>query len=62
MLTARLLTNCSDTLRNIHTYARENITRTRAKTEGGLLFRGPPCISLLSDVVKNLDKIYYLIL
>jgi len=31
MVTARPLTNCSNTLRNIHINARENITRTGAK-------------------------------
>ena len=31
MVTARLLTNCSNTPRNIHNNARENITWTRAK-------------------------------
>ena len=35
MVTARLLTNCSNTLRNIHTNARENTTRTRAKRKAG---------------------------
>jgi len=38
MVTARLLTNCSNTLRNIHTNARENITRTRAKRKVGHFF------------------------
>jgi len=38
MVTARLLTNCSNTLRNMHTDARENITRTRAKRKGGYFF------------------------
>ena len=38
MATARLLTNCSNTLRNIHTKARENITRTRAKRKAGNFF------------------------
>ena len=38
MVTARLLTNCSNTLRNIHTNARENITRTRAKRKAGYFF------------------------
>ena len=35
IVTARLLTNCSNTLRNIHTNARENITRIRAKPKAG---------------------------
>ena len=35
MVTARLLINCSNTLRKIHTNARENITRTRAKRKTG---------------------------
>ena len=38
MVTARLLTNCSNTLRNIHTDARENITRTCAKRKAGYFF------------------------
>jgi len=38
MVTARLLTNCSNTLCNIHTNARENITRTRAKRKAGYFF------------------------
>jgi len=38
MVTARLLTNCSNTLRNIHTNARENITKTRAKRKAGYFF------------------------
>jgi len=40
MVTARLLTNCSNTLRNIHTNARE-YHKDVCKTEGGLLLRGP---------------------
>jgi len=38
MVTAQLLTNCSNTLRNTHTNARENITRTRAKCKVGYFF------------------------
>jgi len=38
MVTARLLTNCSNTLYNIHTTAKENITRTRAKRKAGYSF------------------------
>jgi hypothetical protein len=38
MVTARLLTNCSNTLRNMHTNARENITRTYAKRKAGYFF------------------------
>ena len=38
MVTARLLTNCSNTLHNIHTKARENITRTCAKRKAGYVF------------------------
>ena len=40
MVTARLLTKCSNTLRNIHTNARENVTRTRAKRKAGYFFVG----------------------
>jgi hypothetical protein len=35
MVRARLLTNCSNTRRNIYTSAKENITRTRAKRKAG---------------------------
>jgi len=42
MVTARLLTNCSNTLCNIHTNARENITRTRAKQKAGYFFVAQP--------------------
>ena len=42
MVTARLLTNCSNTLRNIHTNARENIARTRAKRKAGYFFVAHP--------------------
>jgi len=38
MVTARLLTDCSDTLCDVHTNARENITRTRAKRKAGYFF------------------------
>ena len=38
MVTARLLTKCSNTLHNIHTKARKNITRTRAKWKAGYFF------------------------
>ena len=38
MVTARLMTDCSNTLRNIHTNARENITRTRAKRKADYFF------------------------
>jgi len=38
MVTARLLINCSNTLRNTHTNARENITRTHAKRKVGHFF------------------------
>jgi len=38
MMTARLLTNCSNTLRIIHTNDRENITTTRAKRKAGYFF------------------------
>jgi len=35
MMTARLLTNCSNTQCNIHTNTRENITRKHAKRKAG---------------------------
>ena len=35
MVTARLLSNCSNTLRNTHTNARENIGRTLVKRKAG---------------------------
>jgi len=42
MVTARLLTNYPNTLRNIHTNARENITRRRAKRKAGNFFMAHP--------------------
>jgi len=42
MVTVRLLTNCSNALRNVHTNARENITRTRAKRKTGYFFVAHP--------------------
>jgi hypothetical protein len=42
MLTARLLTNCSITQRNILTP--ERISQGHVQMGGGLLFRGPSCI------------------
>ena len=47
MVTARLVTNCSNTLRNIHTNARENITRTRAKRKAGYIFVAHPVVSII---------------
>jgi len=41
-VTARLLTDCSNTLRNVHTNARQNITRRRAKRKAGYLFVAHP--------------------
>jgi hypothetical protein len=41
-VTARLLTNFSNTLRNIHTNARENITRTRPKRKAGYFIMAHP--------------------
>jgi len=41
-VTARLLTNYSNTLRNIYTNARQNITRTRAKRKAGYFFVAHP--------------------
>jgi len=38
MVTARLLVNCSNTLRNINTNATENITGKRAKRKAGYFF------------------------
>jgi len=38
MKTTRLFTDCSNTLRNIHINATENITRTRAKRKAGYFF------------------------
>ena len=35
MVAARLLTNCSNSLRNIHNNNRQNITRTCAKWKAG---------------------------
>ena len=44
MVTARLLTNCSNTLPNMHTNVRQNITRTRAKRKAGYFFVAHPII------------------
>jgi hypothetical protein len=44
MLTARLLTNCSITQLNILTP--ERISQGHVQTGGGILFRGPFCISI----------------
>jgi len=44
MVTARLLTNCSNAPPNIHTNARENITRTRAKRKAGYFFVTHPVV------------------
>ena len=48
MVTAGLLTNCSNALPNIHTNARENITRTRAKREACYFFVAHSVLMLLS--------------
>ena len=42
MVTARLLTNCSNTLRNIHTNARVKITRRGAKRKADYFFVAHP--------------------
>jgi hypothetical protein len=42
MVTARLVTNCSYTLRNIHTNARRKITRKLAKRKVGYIFVAQP--------------------
>ena len=42
MVTARMITNCSDTLRNTHTNPRENITRKRLKRKVGYFFVAHP--------------------
>jgi len=46
IVTAQLLTNCSNTLCNTHTKARENIIRTRAKRKAGYFFVAHPVCSL----------------
>jgi len=46
MVTARLF-NCSNTLRNIHTTARENITRIRAKRKVGYFFVAHPVLTIV---------------
>jgi hypothetical protein len=51
ILTARLLTNCSITQRNILTP--ERISQGHVQTGGGLLFRGPLCM-IRSSVYKLL--------
>jgi len=42
METAGQLTDCSNTLGNMHTNARENITRTYAKRKAGYFFVAKP--------------------
>jgi len=44
MVTARLLTNRSNTLHNIHTNTRENITRICAKRKVGYFFVAHPAL------------------
>ena len=44
MVTTQLFTNCSNTLRYIHTNARENITKTRAKRKAGYFFVAHPML------------------
>ena len=46
MVTAQLFTNCSDTLHNICTNARQNITRTRAKRKAGYSFVAHPVLTI----------------
>ena len=48
MVTARLLTDCPNTLRDIHTNDRQNITRTRAKRKAGYYFVAHAVLLLLS--------------
>jgi len=49
MATARLLTNCSDTLRNIRTNTRQNITRTRAKRKADYFFVAHSILSVAAQ-------------
>ena len=53
MVTAQLLTNCSNTLRNIRTNARENITRTRAKRKVGYLVVAQLVVCATQAVAQN---------
>jgi len=46
MVTVQTLTNCSNTQHNIHTNARENITRTRAKRKTSYFFVAHPVYGL----------------
>jgi hypothetical protein len=39
-------TNCSNTLRNMHNNARENITRTRAERKVGYFFVAHPVLTI----------------
>jgi len=57
MATARLLTNCSNTLRNIHTNARENITRTRAKRKAGYFFVAHPVFPYISIKTRHITNV-----
>ena len=58
-MTARLLTNCSNTLRNIHTNARENITRTHAKQKVGYIFVAHPVHEVLVRAPATILKIFF---
>ena len=58
MVTARLLTNCSNTLRNMHTNAREHTTRTRAKRKADYFFVAHSVLSTeIWFVFRRLRKI-----
>jgi len=52
MVTARLLTDCSNTQRNMHTNARENITKTRAKRKAGNFFGAHSVDQCFSNFVR----------
>ena len=56
MVTARLLTNCSNIQRNIHTTARENIARTLAKGKAGYFFVAQSVLCPLGDNLSQCVK------
>ena len=62
MVRARLLTNCSGTLRDIHTNARENITRTRAKPKAGYFFVAHPVFPYLYHTCRRGESRHLLVI
>jgi len=53
-MTTRLLTNCSNTLRNIHANARDNVTRILEKRKPGYFFVAHSVYSVTAHRKLNL--------